>query len=190
MSIPPKFIHSILPFERLREAANLTARALKDNPSYCDIYRFEDENVRINHFEYLFYLNFCMVQSRYPDSIHCGVLSETNKLCCVFLLVDNQQDFTLWNKITSGLLTIPFYSGFDTFSRLMKASDWSDLVTKELTNNEHYLYLQRMVVEPNLQGLGVGSSILSYGLEVADKLQLRVFLSTQKEINVKFYSKL
>lgn len=59
-------------------------------------------------------------------------------------------------------------------------------------NNMRCFYLQRMVILPEYQGLGIGTTALQKALDTIKKEKTTnfVFLHTQKESNVAFYERL
>ena len=54
---------------------------------------------------------------------------------------------------------------------------------------DEHLYLAVLGVEPELQGAGVGSALLSPGLELCDREGLAAYLETGKERNLAFYGR-
>jgi ribosomal protein S18 acetylase RimI-like enzyme len=185
-----------LEFGNLKEddithAADLCARAFLDSPSYVGIYGGTSE-WRYGELVFLFESNLRMIFTTQPNSLHGGYdhSSETPKLVCFFMFPrSDTPSATLWQKISAGLLLIPLRCGFSVFSRLMTSSSHFDEIFEKALPQTHF-ELQRMVVDPNYQGKGIGSRCLSEALKKADSLSLPVILGTQEEINVRFYEKL
>ena len=81
--------------------------------------------------------------------------------------------------------------GIQSFYNLLEISFWMDaeMVTC-IPSGTPYLYLQRMVVDPGMQGKGIGTKCLSKAVEKADLQKIHIVLTTQSEDNVRFYKKL
>lgn len=177
--------------ELIEDAADLVAKSFLNTPSYCEIFREKDEKLREEALKDLFLRNIKMMATIAPGTFNYHLDSE-GKMDCFFMLVSKDIVPSLWDKISHGLLMIPFVAGWPAFFRLLKASDWFD--EKEATimkDRSSYLSLQRMVVRPDSQGKGLGSATLKTALiEVADKNQLPVYLGTQDPRNVIFYQRL
>jgi hypothetical protein len=69
-----------------------------------------------------------------------------------------------------------------------KASRLNDLVKSHWPEEPHW-YLSVLSVEPASQGLGHGSALIAPGLERADGEGVGVWLETQTEDNLPFYSR-
>jgi GNAT superfamily N-acetyltransferase len=106
------------------------------------------------------------------------------------MLVPSDMQITLWEKVKGGLLTLIFIYGYSIFSRMISASDHYDNIRNEMMSNRRHFELQRMIVNPNYQGQGLGSLLLQQALDEEDKKDTPVFLTTQAERNVTFYSRL
>jgi ribosomal protein S18 acetylase RimI-like enzyme len=178
--------------EDLPRAGDLCARAFLNSRAYVDIYGGTEE-WRLCELTFLFERNLQMIYQTQPESLHGGYdLTDPNtpKLVCFFMFPrSNIPSASLWQKISVGLLWIPFRCGFNTFGRLMSISAHFDQIFQELLPGTHY-ELQRMVVDPAYQGQGIGSKCLKKALDEADAEGLPVILSTQEQINVRFYQKL
>lgn len=55
--------------------------------------------------------------------------------------------------------------------------------------SERHLYLSVLGVEPEVQGTGVGSGLITPGLELCDREGLPAYLESSKERNVAFYAR-
>lgn len=191
MEQPPQIEFQTLQEKDITHAAELCARAFLNSPSYLGIFGGTEE-WRYGELVFLFDSNLRMIFTTQPDSLHGGYDQslESPKLVCFFMFPrSDTPSATLWQKISAGLLLIPFRCGFGVFSRLMSSSShFEDIFNKALPQT--HFELQRMVVDPNYQGKGIGTQCLSEALKKADVLNLPVILGTQEDINVKFYKKL
>lgn len=159
-----KVVLQTLPAEFLHEAAVLAAKSFRNTACYEYIYP-GDADFRQQELEFLFERNIGLIYNRNPGTCYCGMDNSVNppRLCCFFMLYNHETSMiTFWEKITAGLLWLPFRSGFGSFLRLLKVSSFAD--SKELgmaAVGESYLRLGRMVVHPDYQGKGFAHSINS-----------------------------
>jgi hypothetical protein len=64
-------------------------------------------------------------------------------------------NISLYQKIASGILWIPFRVGFGALKRLIEVSDFADSLEETMVpTGTNFLRLQRMVVLPDYQGKG------------------------------------
>lgn len=176
----------------LDDAADIAAKAFINTASYVEVYRGTAEE-REYYLREMLKRNIALVGGKAPESIFCYYADEScQELVCTFMLVKNTIEFTLWDKICAGLLTLLFIHGYAAFMRLLQCADFFDEVKNQLmAGRPEYLELQRMVISPKYQGKGLGSKLLGEALkEVADKQGLPVVLGTQLDKNVTFYSRL
>lgn len=187
-----KIRYEIVHYEDILLASNLCARAFLNSPLYLKIFQGTEE-WRLEKLTWFFNLNITMFYKIQPESLY-GTYDYTNinkpKLISFYFFSNSTlKEPTMWDKINAGLLLIPFYCGFDVFSRLMTTSKHFDEITLRFPPRPHF-ELQRMVVDPEYQGKGIGSKSLSQGIKKADELGLPIYLTTQLEINTRFYQKL
>jgi GNAT superfamily N-acetyltransferase len=151
---------------------------------------------RLEALVWLFERNISLVQeaSKPADPTRC-LLSKSGRVLSFFWLMPVVSSVSFWSKVRAGLLLFPFLFGWKPFMRLLTMGEAFDRTTHSLvqkfiashTDRQNTLVLERMVVEPSLQGRGVGSSCLSSALTQA---AASVVLSTQLQRNVDFYSRL
>ena len=126
---------------------------------------------------------------------------------------NNNKGPNIWDMIRVGMLLGIYKFGWNRFHRLLEVNNWFEneennalklyygddgtikTTTKteqeqETPKNNNIIRLERMVVLPNYQGQGIGSSALNEALKEADQHQLDVFLVTQEKRNVNFYTRL
>lgn len=75
--------------------------------------------------------------------------------------------------------------GIDSFRRGMR---WEELIGKHHPTEPHW-YLQTLSVSPSAQRQGVGTALLTPGLERADNEGSPVYLETQRESNIPYYGR-
>lgn len=174
----------------LNEVSKVVAKAFLHTPSYVEIFRGSDEEKQY-HLQELFQRNLSMVQSKATNSIHCYYTDDSRQeLVCSFMLVPANLEFSLWDKIVHGLLTLLFIYGWTTFMRLIYGADHHDDLFAKIMQGRPHLQVQRMIVNPAMQGKGLGSKLLGEALKEADRQGLPVVLGTQEERNVTFYTRL
>jgi hypothetical protein len=146
-----------LPVEFIHDAAVLATAAFIDNPLFSYIYG-SDAEVRRFELEFLFERNIAILHERDPDVCYCGIDKSTSppRLCCFFMLCDKETaNISLYQKIASGILWIPFRVGFGALKRLIEVSDFADSLEETMVpTGTNFLRLQRMVVLPDYQGKG------------------------------------
>jgi GNAT superfamily N-acetyltransferase len=194
-ALPPILLQS-LPSCRRRDAAILAAHAFRDSPAYVHILR-GDKAFRLEALVWLFERNISLVQqaSARADPTRC-LTSPSGRLLCFFWLLPSTTTISLLAKVRQGLLWFPFLFGLGAFCRLLTMGDMFDKATASIVRNHilleadrhAVLVLERMVVDPLLQGRGVGSACLRSALSTC--AQKPVVLSTQLPRNVEFYGRL
>jgi hypothetical protein len=145
-----------LPSELIREAAVLAAAAFIDNPLYSYVYGPDPESRR-SELEFLFERNIG-VHYRNPEVCYCGIDKSLSppRMCCFFMLADKEtSNISLCQKISSGVLWIPFRIGYGAFKRLLEIADYADSLEEAMVPaGTDFLRLGRMVVHPAYQGKG------------------------------------
>lgn len=194
--LPRPFLLQSLPHSRRRDAAVLAARAFCNSPAYVHILR-GDRVFRLEALVWLFERNIALVQRASPlsDPTFC-LFSTSGSLLSFFWLLPTASPISLSSKVRAGLLWFPFLFGFPPFIRLLTMGGEIDKTTHDVllknipsaSERRRALILERMVVEPGLQGRGVGSSCLKSALP--PDTSVPVVLTTQLQSNVDFYSRL
>jgi len=174
-------------------AAKLISRSMANTKTYVEIFR-GDETSRAEPMEFLFKRNLYLVEQKCPSSLHYHFSDEDKVLECFFMLVPSfGAHFTLYEKVvTGGVLEFACHYGWSMLRRLLKASDYFDAMEDEIMKGRGpYFSLQRMVVDPDRQGGGLGSKCLGAALmKDADAKQWPVVLGTQDSRNLIFYGRL
>ncbi len=194
--LPRSFLLQSLPHNRRRDAAVLAARAFCNSPAYVHILRC-DRVFRLEALVWLFERNIALVQHASPlsDPTFC-LFSASGSLLSFFWLLPTAPPISLCSKVRAGLLWFPFLFGFAPFVRLLTMGAKIDSITRDVllknipsaSERRRTLILERMAVEPALQGRGVGSSCLKSALP--PDTSVAVVLTTQLQGNVDFYSRL
>lgn len=96
---------------------------------------------------------------------------------------------TIPGMIRSGMLGVPFRTGFGPFVKFMGANDTMDKIHKKFMPEPHW-YLMVVGVDPDLQNRGVGSALIKEGLTQADQSGCPCYLETSEERNLAYYQRL
>lgn len=173
----------------IEAAGFLAADTMRHTPSYVEIYRGEEE-WRVAQLRHLFpnFIRLKVVCGK--DSVRLA-RDEGGAVVCSFMFAkstDKKPSF--WNKVQVGILEIPFRANLSSFKRLIQTDHWHTQHLMELVGDRPHYFVNMMVVAPAAQGKGVGTACLKQALKEADDENMPVILSTNSEINVRFYSKL
>lgn len=175
---------TVLPPERIDDAAALTAAAFAGRPNVwravCGATTPADMQ---RHFlGWLFARNLWLRR----ESGCNRVVMVDGKLVCSFMFVPPEvPDVSFCDMVRAGLLKLPLLFGLGPLKRLLKAKSLEEGELKELGG----FRLERMVVLPSMQGRGIGSRALQIAFAEADAAGRPVVLSTNEERNVAFYSR-
>jgi ribosomal protein S18 acetylase RimI-like enzyme len=94
----------------------------------------------------------------------------------------------LWRQIRAGMLAIPFQFGPVGFRRLIAYENVSRRLHHTYAPMPHW-YLYAIGVEPQLQGQGIGSLLLSQMAARVDAAGMPCYLDTHQEQNVRLYQR-
>jgi ribosomal protein S18 acetylase RimI-like enzyme len=114
-------------------------------------------------------------------------ISHEAKAACVWL--PPGPGVTIPRMIRSGMLGVPFRTGFGPFVKFMTANETMDKIHKARVPEPHW-YLMVVGVDPELQGQGAGSAIVREGLALADHGSKPCYLETSEHRNLTFYERL
>ncbi len=176
---------TVLPPERIDEAAALTAAAFAGRPNtwraVCGAATPAD--AQLHFLTWLFARNLWIRR----DSGCIRAVMVGGELVCTFMFVPPELiDVSLFDMLRAGLLKLPLLFGLGRLKRLLRVKS---LEEGELEGVKAFR-LERMVVTPSMQGRGIGSRALKAALGEADAAGLPVVLTTNEERNVTFYSRL
>jgi GNAT superfamily N-acetyltransferase len=93
----------------------------------------------------------------------------------------------LWQFLTSGLLTVPFYVRWDRLIEMLALT--GEELGKRQQEVEPHWYLSMLGVSSKYQGQGIGKELLQPVLEQADRDNLPCYLETSTEAAVRFYQR-
>ena len=96
---------------------------------------------------------------------------------------------TIPRMILSGMLSVPFRTGFGPFVKFMTANEIMDKIHKARMPEPHW-YLLVVGIDPEMQGQGAGSAIVREGLALADRESKPCYLDTSERRNLAFYERL
>jgi GNAT superfamily N-acetyltransferase len=179
----------VLSVDMFPEAAALAAHTMRDNFSYNEVFRGE-EGWREQQARDLFQRWMTVKWMSSPNTVRGG-RGPDGKLVCTFLFAPSTDPQpSLWSKIQCGLLLIPFYSGLGPFQRMLQSDDWHTMHMKEIIGDRPHFVVNIMAVGEDQQGKGYGSLYLRQALKEADEAGYATILGTNKEINVRFYTRL
>lgn len=96
-----------------------------------------------------------------------------------------------WPMVRSGMAMPRFVMTLSSHDRrrMMAVLRQGDQRRRELMPNPHW-YLEALGVDPERQGVGLGSALVRAGMQRADRDQTPVYLETETESNVRFYEHL
>jgi ribosomal protein S18 acetylase RimI-like enzyme len=168
--------------DEVKRAAEVVARAFQDYP--LSVYFIPDESVRRRKLPLMF-----QPLLRHGLS-YSEVYATSPKLegIAVWFRPDGKRE-TLWSKIRSGSVLIPFIVGIGALRRQIAFGRWAASVRKRCVPGR-YWYLQLLGVEPAYQGRGYASALLKPMLERIDGEGLPCYVETQTEKNVPLYEHL
>lgn len=179
----------VLPRRMLREAAEAAADAFSSSPVYVMIAGENLDRVK-DLLTFMFYRNFWL---RLGTRCNRAMLQD-GRLIAFFMLVPPEvPDVGLFQMIMAGILRMPLIFGKDVVDRLLKTMaffDEEDAKLRATYPDVELCHLERVCVLPAFQGKGVGSKALRAALDETDAKGQGVFLATQLDRNVTFYSRL
>ena len=176
---------TVLPTERIDDAAALTAAAFAGRPNVwravCGATTPADMQ---RHFlSWLFARNLWL---RRESGCNRVVMLDGELVCSFMFVPPETTDVRFCDMLRAGLLKLPLLFGPGRLKRLLKAKSLEEGELKE----SGAFRLERMVVSPTMQGRGIGSRALQIALKEADAAGRPVVLTTNEERNVAFYSRL
>lgn len=121
---------------------------------------------------------------------HIYTTAESPKGVAVWLPPEASQ-FTLmklWQLVTSGLLTVPFYLRWDQILNFASFIG-TEIRWHDRTASEAHWYLSMLGVSPEYQGQGIGGQLLQPVLQEADRTKMPCYLETSTNGGVRFYQR-
>jgi ribosomal protein S18 acetylase RimI-like enzyme len=163
----------------IKPAALMLAQAFFDYP--VSVYSYPDENRRVKKLPYFFryVLHYC---------INYGEVYTTSpniEGIAVWLISENFP-MTMWRLLRSVPLPVFLNLGTESGTKMRAFSDYIDGVHQRLTPFRHW-FLQTIGVDPQYQGKGYASKLLSPMLVRIDEEGLPCYLETMDEKDVPLY---
>ncbi len=173
-------------------AADLLAEAFFNNPAHK--YIFPKESTRLEALRWLMKRNlnlqnsigrsFALVE---PDKN----LDGRQIKAMGFWHPPHSGSINFLSMVKEGLLTMPFKFGWNEFKQLLEVLGKLDKIKYRAIGESPVWYLNNMVVAKELRGSGIGTKVLEEKLQtVVTPSGFPAILMTQREQNVKFYTKL
>ena len=103
-------------------------------------------------------------------------------------LPPGEVDYHLNSLLRSGWLPIPFQTGLRNYSRMFANDNFMHSIRLRACPGLHW-YLWVLGVEPDFQGQGIGSRLISKGLERVDAKHLPCYLDVNNPINIPLYQR-
>jgi ribosomal protein S18 acetylase RimI-like enzyme len=162
-------------------AARICARAFADYPMITCYW--PDPERRARHLEWYWR---CIINY----GLRYGEVYTTSDIPGISVwLPPGQTHITTWRYALAGFLPLPLLMGIKQFfTQTMKGDDLVHQV-HEATMPEPHWYLFVLAVDPDQQGMGIGSALVQPGVESADAQHLPCYVETHDERNIAFYLK-
>jgi GNAT superfamily N-acetyltransferase len=111
---------------------------------------------------------------------------EINGVSC--WLPPGEPEYHYGSLLRTGFLPIPFRSGLRNYARMLANDAFMHSIRLRACPGPHW-YLWVLGVEPGLQGQGIGSRLISNGLERADAQHLPCYLDVNNPRNIPLYQR-
>ena len=174
--------------QELDKAVELAAASFQDSPSYVAI--VDDAETRRAYLRWLFEANYWLLLG---TGCARGVFHGEELVMCYLLHTPDLRPIGAWDMLRAGLLRGLFRFGWGPTARMLQTLDWMEKAREAALGERGgggVAKFERVTVLPVLQGKGIGTRALLAALRETDARGLAVFLETQVERNVRFYSRL
>lgn len=105
----------------------------------------------------------------------------------VFFLKPEHPKITIWEYIQNGFLMTPLILGLRNFARSIECEQFVDDMREQLMGGRPHIYLWGLAVDPGKTKKGIGSTLIRFVLEKADREGVPAYLETHDEKNVPYY---
>ena len=129
---------------------------------------------------------FTRVPLRY--GLRYGRVAESNDAQAVSIWIPPERPLSMIGLIRCGLLAMPFQIGLAPFSRFLSANKAMGRFHEEHASEPHW-YLFAIGVSPEMQGRGLGTALITEGLQRANQDGCPCYLETSSERNVPYYER-
>ena len=164
---------------RVRDAAQVLARAFHDEPSWLWILPCEPKRARVMPW-------FMEVWAQYCRKYGQVYTTSGSVEGAALWIPPGKYPQNLVEMMVSGLMLVPLRFGWSGFARVMASLSHHERLHKRDVPPRHW-YLSTLGVDPPSQGKGIGSALIRPVLEQADAEGLFCYLETEKERNLVFY---
>ncbi|MBA7626092.1 hypothetical protein ES703_33532 [subsurface metagenome] len=166
------------PIDKVKTAGKILSKAFHHDPLFN--YIIPDSKERSKTITHLFQhvVKYCI---RYGE-----VYSSSNLECISVWFPPKDSYYTTWKAIKTGALTLPLKVKWKYLTLQNKFHKFSDSLHKKLVPYPHW-YLSVIGVDPNRQGEGLGSHLISTTIKRIDKEHKPIYLETNLEKNVEIY---
>ena len=168
----------LLPSQR-EEASHTLTEAFMDDPLYRAVQPNQAKRRRM-----LIWMNSRVLQYTLLFG-EANTIEEFGGIAC--RLPPGHTELTPLGILRSGLFMIPFYLGPGAYLRLNRYLSVSNRLRQQHGPDKCW-YLWVIGVDPKKQGKGLGSRLMRPMLERAELEKETVFLETENNVNVRFYS--
>jgi ribosomal protein S18 acetylase RimI-like enzyme len=167
----------------LHQASEMLARAFYNDAEWA--YVFYDEATRLEQATWFWY-RFKYLNTLHNNEAYVALID--NKVVGLGSSVLPTDDpVTLRDKISVGILKIPFMTSFKSFYRMLELETANESLTSLV---EPTMYVDHLAVDPSVQGKGIGKMLIQKLVDTADeRFNGKIILTTNKDSNIQFYSK-
>ncbi len=172
---------SRLESSEFKRASGILARAFYDDPVVQSILRGLEPQERISRLELVFGLTLNAIGSK---GMLLGVKKEDRLSGVALLHPPNTYPLPLLRQfyvLLKGVMRKGFYG-------LGRWIEWKRSIQARHPKEGHY-YLELIGVEPSLQRKGLGSSLMTEIVNLADQQKLPCYLETSNPMNLPFYDR-
>jgi len=162
------------------KASDLLGRAFADDPLMS--FWLSDPSQRHKYVPQMmrFVVRYCLLHGLVETT------PEINGVAC--WLPPGEAEYHYGSLLRTGLLPIPFRSGLRNYARMYANDAFMHSIRQRACPGPHW-YLWVLGVAPGFQGQGIGSRLLSYGLERVDAQHLPCYLDVNNPRNIPLYQK-
>lgn len=162
------------------KAGDLLGRAFTDDPLMS--FWLPDPSQRHRYVPLM--MRFVARYCRLRGLVEIG--PEENGAAC--WMPPGEVEYHFGSLLRSGWLPIPFRSGLRNYSRMYANDAFMHSIRLRACPGPHW-YLWVLGVEPGFQGQGIGSRLLSNGLERVDSHHLPCYLDVNNPRNIPLYQR-
>ncbi len=162
------------------QAAELLARAFRNDPTYVIVMPEEDKRAEVLSWLFDRVVHYSLLYGQvYTTPVLEGV-------AC--WLPPGQTRLTIPRIVRSGLYATPMKMGWAAYRRFDTYMSYADKLHERYAPESHW-YLWAVGVDPPNQGKGIGTRLIAPVLEKASTDGTACYLETGMERNVRFYEK-